>query len=85
MAKYIIASTTSGPTGRRPWGSRLRGVGDYQHANLVIPTQSQANLPAPGQVTGGLGLDLSTVPTWAWIAAGVGAYFFFFKKRGSIL
>lgn len=85
MAKYIIAST-AGPSGRRPWGSRLQGIGDYQRAQITIPTQSYANMPNAGEVTGGLGFDLSTIPTWAWFAGAAAAYFIFFgKKRGSIL
>jgi hypothetical protein len=75
MAKYIIAST-DGPSGRRPWGSRLQGVGDYQRAQVTIPTQSQANLPTPGEATGGLGFDLSSIPPWAlWLGAAAAAYF----------
>jgi hypothetical protein len=80
MAKYIIAST-SGPSGRRPWGSRLQGVGDYQRAQITIPTQSYANMPNAGEVTGGLGLDLSTIPPWAYLAAAAAAYFLFFKPK----
>ena len=75
MARYIIAST-AGPSGRRPWGSRLQGMGDYQRANIVIPTESYPNMPAPGAVTGGLGIDLSSIPSWAlWGAAAVAAFF----------
>ncbi len=85
MAKYVIAATRSGPSGFRPWQSRL---GDYQHAVFTVPSQSYATLPAPGEVTGGLGLDLSSIPTWAWIAGAVAAGFLFFggarraRRRG---
>jgi hypothetical protein len=80
MAKYIIAST-SGPSGRRPWPSRLQGVGDYQKAVFAVPTDSSSGNDNPGAVTGGLGLDLSSIPAWAYLAAAAAAYFLFFKPK----
>jgi len=81
MAKYVIAATQSGPSGFRPWDSRL---GAYQRANIVIPTDSSRGNDNPGAVTGGLGdFDLSTIPMWAWLVGAAGAaYYFFGKRRG---
>jgi hypothetical protein len=82
MAKYVIAPTRSGATGFRPWQSRL--IGDYQKAVFYVPTESYPDMPAPGEVTGGLGLDLSAVPPWAWLLGAGAAWYFFFgpgRKR----
>lgn len=79
MARYIVAGQGGAASGFRPWSQRL--LGDYQRAGIVIPTQSQKDLPSAGAVTGGLGLDLSTVPPWAWLAAAAGAAWWFFGRR----
>jgi hypothetical protein len=72
-----LAHSTQNNLGVRPWNARLSGLGDYQRARFFVPTTS-ADLPADGMVTGGLGFDLSTIPTWAYVAGGAVALFLFF-------
>jgi hypothetical protein len=80
MMAYKVASTNVPGMGFRPFADRL---GNYQRAAIVIPTQSYANLPTPGPVSGGLGLDLSSLTSnpLFWLAAA-GAAFFFWKRSG---
>jgi hypothetical protein len=79
MARYVVANTRAGASGFRPWQSRL--LGDYQRASFAVPTDSYHGNDSPGAVTGGLGLDLSSVPSWAWLVGLGAAAFFFFKRR----
>lgn len=69
---------TSTPGGFRPWNQRLSG---YEKSGFVVPTATTAYAGAP--VTGGLGLDLSSLTSSPvfWIAAAGAAYYFFFRKR----
>lgn len=78
---YRVGPTNIPGGSRRPF--RLSGVGDYQRAMITIPTQSYSNLPSPGSVTGGLGLDLSSLTSSPifWLAAAGGAYWLW-KKYG---
>lgn len=56
----------------RPWEQRL---GDYRRATFYTPTPTTAYAGQP--VTGGLGLDLSSLTSSPlfWLAAAVGGYF----------
>jgi hypothetical protein len=70
---YAASSSTHGtPAGR---------LGDYQKSTFVIPTATQMYGGQP--VTGGLGLDLSSLKSSPifWLAAAGAAYYFFFRKR----
>jgi hypothetical protein len=71
---YKAALTGSAGDSFRPWQTRL---GDYNRATFYVPTPTVAYGNQP--VTGGLGLDLSTLTTsplfwlgaaaagwWAW-------------------
>jgi len=62
----------------RPWNTRL---GDYRRATFYTPTPTVPY--ADQRVTGGLGLDLSSLTSSpvAWIVAAGAAWYFFFRKR----
>jgi hypothetical protein len=80
MMAYKVARTTIPGMSFRPFNERL---GEYRRANLVIPTQSYENQPLPGPVSGGLGLDLSslTASPLFWLAVLGGGLLFFMRKR----
>ena len=83
MSRYVVSGPGDSPTGYRPWQSRL---GDYQRASFAVPTDKYTGNDNPGPVTGGLGLDLSSIPSWAWLlGAGAAAWFLFGKKSARIL
>jgi len=44
----------------------------------VTPTPSGPNAPAPASAGGSMGFDLSSIPTWAWLAAAAGVAYFAF-------
>lgn len=74
---YRVAVTDK--TGNfRPWNERL---GDYRRATFYTPTPTVDYAGQP--VSGGLGLDLSSLTSspLVWIAAAGAAWFFFFRKR----
>lgn len=62
----------------RPWNQRL---GDYKKATFYTPTPTVAY--AGEKVTGGMGLDLSSLTSSPLLLVGVGAavWYFFFRKR----
>jgi len=74
---YKAALTQSGGA-FRPWNTRL---GEYKKATFYVPTPTQAYAGQP--VSGGLGLDLSTLTSSPifWIAALAGGYWAW-KKYG---
>jgi len=79
---YKVAATNIPGMSFRPFADRL---GEYQRSAFTIPTQSYASQPAPGHVSGGLGLDLSslTASPLFWLAAAAGAYWAW-KKYGRV-
>ncbi len=62
----------------RPWNQRL---GDYRAATFYTPTPTVAY--SGQKVTGGLGLDLSSLSSSpvVWLGAAAAAWYFFFRKR----
>lgn len=73
------ANMAASPSGFRPWNQRL---GNYGKATFYVPTPTTAY--AGQAVTGGLGLDLSSLTTSPvfWIAAAGAAYYWFvYRKR----
>jgi hypothetical protein len=63
----------------RPWNMRL---GDYRRATFYTPTPTTAYANQP--VSGGLGLDLSSLKSNPIVLAGAAAaavWFLFFRKR----
>ena len=82
---YSQASTAN-PLGKRPWASRLRGLSYYTRSNFVLPsaTPGYAIGPVRSQdVTGGLGLDLSTLTsgTGLWAVGGILLATWFLTKQ----
>lgn len=75
---YKAALTGSAGESFRPWQARL---GDYRRATFYSPTPTVAYAGQP--VTGGLGLDLSSLTSSPvfWIGAAAAAYFAW-KKYG---
>lgn len=75
---YKAALTRSGGDSFRPWNARL---GDYKKATFYTPTPTIAY--AGQRVTGGLGLDLSSLKSspLVWLGAAAAAYYFFFRRR----
>lgn len=73
---YKVGTTEIPGMSRRPF--RLTG---YERANIVIPTQSYPNLPSPGPVSGGLGLDLSSLTSSPLflLALAAGGYWLYQK------
>jgi hypothetical protein len=80
MMAYKVARTTIPGMSFRPFNERL---GEYRRSTIVIPTQSQRNEPLPGPVSGGLGLDLSSLTTSPlfWLALLGGGLLLFARKR----
>lgn len=77
---YRAGSTDIPGMSRRTF--RVSGLGEYRRAVITIPTQSYANEPSPGPVSGGLG-DLSSLTSSPlfWLAAAAGG-FWLWKKYG---
>ncbi len=74
---YKAAISQSGGS-FRPWNQRL---GDYKKATFYTPTSTVAY--AGERVTGGMGLDLSSLTSspLVWLGAAAAAWYFFFRKR----
>lgn len=74
---YKAALTQSGGA-FRPWNQRL---GDYKKATFYVPTPTVAYANQP--VTGGLGLDLSSLTSSPvfWLGAAAAAYYFWKKQH----
>lgn len=62
----------------RPWNARL---GDYKKATFYVPTPTVAY--GGEKVTGGLGLDLSSLTSnpLALAVGGFAVWYLFFRKR----
>ena len=76
---YKVASTQIPGQSFRPWQSRLGG---YQRATFFTPTPTVPYKDEP--VTGGLGLDLSSLTSNPLVMLGLAAgaaWFFFFRKK----
>lgn len=81
---YKVGLTNIPGDGFRPWQARLSGLGrmgDYRRATFYTPTPTRAYNGEP--VTGGLGLDLSSLTSNPMLLIGLGAaaWYFFFRKK----